>query len=289
MTKFWLGPLLLTVPLLASCSGLHVNVAGRDVAVWKPTGPAPAAGFPVVIFSHGFSGCNTQSVFLMEALAKAGYLMVAPNHADAHCGSAFRNGAGWRPEEPFQRTGAWSEATYRDRRADIEAVLDWVLSAKTFQGVPVDAGRVGIAGHSLGGYTALAMAGAWASWKDPRIKAVLALSPFNSPFVANGEFGHMNVPVLYEGGTLDLGISPTVRRPDGAYDRSSAPKYYVEFRGAGHLAWTDLNPRFHGIINRYSVAFFNRYLKESSGGDGLAALFESERPREISLLRSDVR
>jgi predicted dienelactone hydrolase len=289
MTTFWLGPLLLTVPLLASCSALHVNVAGRDVAVWKPAGPAPAAGFPVVIFSHGFTGCNTQSVFLMEALAKAGYLMVAPNQADAHCGSALRNGAGWRPEEPFQRTGAWSEATYRDRRADVEAVLDGVLSAKSFQGVPVDAGRVGIAGHSLGGYTALAMAGAWASWKDPRIKAVLALSPFNSPFVANGELGHMNVPVLYEGGTLDLGISPTVRRPDGAYDRSSAPKYYVEFRGAGHLAWTDLNPRFHGIINRYSVAFFNRYLKESSGGDGLAALFESERPREISLLRSDVR
>ncbi len=289
MTKFLLGPLLLTVPLLASCSVLHVNVAGRDVAVWKPTGPAPAAGFPVVIFSHGFSGCNTQSVFLMEALAKAGYLMVTPNHADAHCGSALRNGAGWRPEEPFQRTGAWSEATYRDRRADIEAILDEVLSAKSFQGVPVDAGRVGIAGHSLGGYTALAMAGAWASWKDPRIKAVLALSPFNSPFVANGELGHMNVPVLYQGGTLDLGISPTVRRPNGAYDRSSAPKYYVEFRGAGHLAWTDLNPRFHGIINRYSVAFFNRYLKEGSGGEGLAALFESERPREISLLRSDVR
>ncbi len=289
MTKFLLGPLLLTVPLLASCSVLHVNVAGRDVAVWKPAGPAPAAGFPVVIFSHGFTGCNTQSVFLMEALAKAGYLMVAPNHADAHCGSALRNGAGWRPEEPFQRTGAWSEATYRDRRADIEAILDEVLSAKSFQGVPVDAGRVGIAGHSLGGYTALAMAGAWASWKDPRIKAVLALSPFNSPFVANGELGHMNVPVLYQGGTLDLGISPTVRRPNGAYDRSSAPKYYVEFRGAGHLAWTDLNPRFHGIINRYSVAFFNRYLKEGSGGEGLAALFESERPREISLLRSDVR
>jgi predicted dienelactone hydrolase len=290
MTKFWLGPLLLTVPLLASCSALHVNVGGRDVAVWKPAGPAPADGFPVVIFSHGFTGCNTQSVFLMEALAQAGYLMVAPNHADAHCGSALRNGAGgWRPEEPFQRTGAWSEATYRDRRADIEAVLDGVLSAKSFQGVPVDGGRVGIAGHSLGGYTALAMAGAWASWKDPRIKAVLALSPFNSPFVANGALGHMNVPVLYQGGTLDLGISPTIRRPDGAYDRSSAPKYYVEFRGAGHLAWTDLNPRFHGIINRYSVAFFNRYLKESSGGDGLAGLFESERPREISLLRSDVR
>jgi len=290
MTKFLLGPLLLTVPLLASCRALHVNVAGRDVAVWKPAGPAPAAGFPMVIFSHGFTGCNTQSAFLMEALAQAGYLMVAPNHADAHCGSALRNGAGgWRPEEPFQRTGAWSEATYRDRRADIAAVLDGVLSAKSFQGVPVDAGRVGIAGHSLGGYTALAMAGAWASWKDPRIKAVLALSPFNSPFVANGELGQMNVPVLYQGGTLDLGISPTVRRPDGAYDRSSAPKYYVEFRGAGHLAWTDLNPRFHGIIDRYSVAFFNRYLKESSGGDGLAALFESERPREISLLRSDVR
>ncbi len=259
MKAFLFACLLASLPLLAAGRAVHVNVDGRDVAVWKPAGAAPEGGFPLVVFSHGFGGCNTQSVFLMEALASAGYLVVAPNHADASCGAArHARSAGWRPEEPFQKAQAWSDATYKDRRADIEAVLQAVLSAKSFQGVPVDTGRVGIAGHSLGGYTALGVAGAWASWKDPRIKAVLALSPYNTPFIAKGDLGHMNVPAMIQGGTLDFGISPTVRRTGGAYDRSSGPKYYVEFQGAGHLAWTDLNPRFHAsstaIAWRFSIA-----------------------------------
>ena len=194
-----------------------------------------------------------------------------------------------RPEEPFQKTSEWSDTTYKDRRADIEAVIDGVLGAPSFQGVRVDANRIGIAGHSLGGYTALGVAGAWPSWKDSRIRAVLALSPYNTPFVAKGDLGHLNVPVMYQGGTLDFGISPTVRHSGGAYDRSLGPKYYVEFQGAGHLAWTGLNPRFHGVIDQYSVAFFDRYLKGDRESDKLAALFDGARPSGISLLRSDIK
>jgi len=63
----------------------HITVVGRDVAVWRPSGTAPANGHPLILFSHGFGGCNTQSVFLMQALAKAGYLVLAPNHRDARC------------------------------------------------------------------------------------------------------------------------------------------------------------------------------------------------------------
>jgi predicted dienelactone hydrolase len=290
MKRFLSVCLLAALPVLASDRAVHTSIAGRAVAVWKPAGTAPAAGFPVVVFSHGFGGCNTQSVFLMEALANAGYLVAAPNHADASCGAARKAGSGLRPEEPFQKTSEWSDATYKDRHADIEAVLDGVLSAASFQGVRVDASRVGIAGHSLGGYTALGVAGAWPSWKDSRIRAVLALSPYNTPFVAKGDLGHLNVPVMYQGGTLDFGISPTVRHLGGAYDRSLGPKYYVEFQGAGHLAWTGLNPRFHGVIDRYSVAFFDRYLKGDRGSDKLAALFDGARPSGgISVLRSDIK
>jgi predicted dienelactone hydrolase len=289
MLKFGASLLFLCMSLLAGDSAIHVDMAGRDIAVWKPAGATPPAGFPVVIFSHGFTGCNTQSAFLMEALARAGYLVVAPNHADAGCGvrrEKAREG-GWHPEEPFEKAPKWSDATYKDRRADIEATLDAVLSAKTFQGVPVDPGRVAIAGHSLGGYTALAIAGAWPSWKDARIKAVLALSPFNTPFLANGDLSGLDVPVMYQGGTLDVGISPTVRRPQGAYDRSSKPKFYVEFRGAGHLAWTDLNPHFQDVIDRYGIAFFDRYLKGETKSDPITPLVAKPWPASVDLVRSD--
>ena len=260
--------------------------------MWKPGGSAPSDGYPVVVFSHGFSGCNTQSTFLMEALARGGYLVLAPNHGDARCGSVRRGAgelAGFRPEQPFRDEKQWSDATYKGRAADIRALLDAALRERSFQGVAVDAGRVGIAGHSLGGYTALGMAGAWPSWKDPRIKAVLALSAFCSPYVAKGDLGHLNVPVMYQGGTRDFGATPAVRRFSGAYERSSAPKYYVEFEGAGHFAWTDLNRSYQDLINAYSVAFFDRWVKGRAQPDSLANLTGRPWPERVSYLKVGLR
>jgi predicted dienelactone hydrolase len=256
--------------------------------MWKPLGAAPSAGFPLVLFSHGYTGCNTQSVFLTEALARAGYFVVAPNHKDGLCGSAHESGYGFsKPEEPFAKQEKWDDGTYRDRLNDIKAVLDAVLAEKSFQGVAVDANRVGISGHSLGGYTVLGVAGAWPSWKDARIKAVLALSPYCTPYVKRGDLAHMNVPVMYQGGTLDVGITPEVRHPYGAYDLSSKPKYYIELTAAGHFAWTDLNSQYHSLIDEYSVAFFDRYLKGKTDPSPLTALFSGTLPAGLSAVRSD--
>src|SRR5437868_2954584 len=194
----------------------HVTVAGRAVAVWKPVGPVPVTGHPLVLFSHGFGGCNTQTTFLMEALANASYFVLAPNHQDARCGSARQAGSGMqKPEAPFRDVEKWSDATYRDRRDDMEAVLDAVLAEKTFASVHLDPNRVGMVGHSLGGYAVLGLAGGWLSWKDPRVKAALALSPHCSPFIAKGSLGTMDVPVMYQGGTRDIGESPVIRKTGG--------------------------------------------------------------------------
>jgi predicted dienelactone hydrolase len=277
----------------AAPDATYVKIAGREVAVWKPAGMAPASGYPLILFSHGFTGCATQSVFLMEALASAGYLVLAPNHKDQECsgwGRARSEGKllSIRPEEPFGKVQEWSPATYKDRAEDLEAILDAVSHSPVAPGAPADMNRVGLAGHSLGGYTALGLAGAWPSWKDPRIRAVLALSPYCTPYQLKGALGQMNVPVMYQGGTADLGITPTVKRPSGAYQRSSAPKYFVEFQGAGHLAWTNVNPIFQDVISRYSIAFFDRYLK-GQGPDALTALLAKPLPKRVSDVRSDAK
>jgi predicted dienelactone hydrolase len=170
-------------------------------------------------------------------------------------------GGGQRPQVPFRAAGQWNESTYADRREDLEAVLNLVLTGRRFEGISIDATRVGLAGHSLGGYTVLGLAGGWPAWKDSRVKAVLALSPYCSPYAAKGQLGRLKTPVMYQGGTRDSGVTPTVKKPGGAYDQSSKPKYYVEFEGAGHLAWTNLNKMYAPSIEAYSVAFFDAYLK----------------------------
>ena len=69
---------------------------------------------------------------------------------------------------------------------------------------------------------------------------------------------------MYQGGTLDLGITPNVRKPDGAYDQSPPPKYYVEFERADHLAWTDSNRWRRDAIVAYSLAFLDHYVKREA-------------------------
>lgn len=235
-----------------------MRLAGRDVTLWS-AGEESGAMRPVIVFSHGFHGCATQSRFLMEALAAAGYLVLAPDHRDAACGGGH---ARWRdrPDAPFRDPATWNEDSHRDRADDLREVLAAARHDVRF--AHADWSRLGLAGHSLGGYTVLGLAGAWPGWRLGGVKAVLALSPYAQPFVARHSLGGLAAPVMYQGGTRDLGITPALLGPDGAYAQSPAPKLLLELDGAGHFAWTDLRRGAHAAITRYAVAFFDRYLRD---------------------------
>jgi predicted dienelactone hydrolase len=233
-----------------------ITLAGRRVAVWHPR--ESSARQPVLLFSHGFGGCGAQSTFLMKALAEHGYWVFAPDHEDARC---RRSGsARSQPEEPFRDPANWSDRTYADRRDDLMAIRA-ALTRSPAYATHLDFDRLGLIGHSLGGYTVVGLAGGWASWKMPGVKAVLALSPYVQPYIEHHTLGGLTAPIMYQGGTLDIGITPWVRRAGGAYDASPAPKYFVDFTGAGHLAWTDLQPRYQAEITDYAIAFLDHYLR----------------------------
>jgi predicted dienelactone hydrolase len=235
----------------------HERIAGLNVSVWLPDASYPPP-WPLIIFSHGFRGCSTQSIFLMEALAGDGYAVFAPDHRDFACGNL--NLWAGPPEVPFRKPGAWSDQTYADRKDDIEKLIAALGASREFRS-KIDWKRIGLAGHSLGGYTVMGIGGAWPSWKDRRIKAVLAMSPYAQPFIAHQTLGDIDAPIMYQGGTRDIGLTPVIIKKGGAFDETPPPKYFVEFDRAGHFAWTDLMSDEHGAIAAYSLAFFNRYLK----------------------------
>jgi dienelactone hydrolase len=206
-------------------------------------------------------GCATQSTFLTEALAEHGYFVVAPNHKDAGCAKGRgRRNATDRSLEPFQNPERWSDTSFADRRDDIRAILDAMKRDTTYAN-HIDFAQLALAGHSLGGYTVVGLGGGWSSWRMPGVKAVLALSAYTDPFLVHGTLGGISAPVMYEGGTLDLGITPSLKKSKGVYDSSPTPKYYVEFRGAGHFAWTNLRNDFHATILDYSIAFLDHYVR----------------------------
>ena len=117
-----------------------------------------------------------------------------------------------RSRQPdFDRLDTWNETSFADRRADVEATIDGLLAHGDFRDV-IDAETIGAAGHSLGGYTVVGMAGGWAGWLDRRIRAVLGLSPYVMPFQVQERLGNVQVPLMYQGGTLDRRHHPVPRR-----------------------------------------------------------------------------
>ncbi len=224
---------------------------------------------PLVLFSHGFWGGADQSVFLMEALARAGYIVASLHHDDATPNQRKR-----RVHMPnFVDAKSWGDEKFFDRKEDMTALLDQLLR---LDGKPgsllhkrVKRDAVGAAGHSLGGYTILGLAGARKSWKDERIAAALLLSPYILPYFYHGELGAVKIPVMFQGGTLDVGITPFLK---GIYDKLTVPKYYLVLRGANHFDWTDLNSAGRTtmevlrsgnpkLIAEYSLAFFDQHLR----------------------------
>lgn len=157
------------------------------------------------------------------------------------------------------------------------ALLDHCLAEDTRAGARlekhVDAGAVGVAGHSLGGYTALGLVGGWETWRDKRVQAALLMSPYLTPYLEKERLKGVAAPVMLQGGTLDFGITPFLPR---AYRDLRRPKYYLVLEGETHFGWTNLvslgkttteaveggNPE---LIARYSVAFFDRHLKRNKG------------------------
>ncbi len=231
-----------------------MEIAGLKTAYWLPETGAPA---PLVIFSHGFGGCKTQSKFLMQALAGHGYVVIAPDHADAMCGMGMK-----RPDEKFSDIEKWTDQTYKNRGDDIRRLYDALKSDEAWR-AHIDWNRVALAGHSLGGYTAVGLAGGWPSWKMDGIGAVLALSPYLGPYVVSGDLSHLNAPVMYQGGTRDFGITPMLKKEGGAYDKTSSPVYFVEFEKTGHLGWTDLAGGSQALVVEYSLWFLDHALNRT--------------------------
>ncbi|MBI1353685.1 MAG: alpha/beta fold hydrolase [Acidobacteria bacterium] len=270
---------------------------GRKAAFWYPTAtpgkptayaeggiqgnftrnePPMACSFPLIVFSHGLGGCGTQSLFLTEELARAGFVVIAPDHRDAACtvdGSGAPNFQD--TQESLLEPEKWTAATYADRKEDVEKAIDLALSDGSI-GKVVDRERIGIVGHSLGGYTALGLLGAWPQWRDDRIRAAVLLSPYLLPFQSKKTLTNINKPVMLQGADFDLGITPSLEGANGAYATLAEPRYFVKLKGGSHFEWTNLlclgkdsiaqcletkaNAR---LINSYSIDFLRRYLEQS--------------------------
>lgn len=158
---------------------------------------------PLVVLSHGTGGNPAALLTLAGGLARAGYVVVLPEHIGNSISDNKLDG---------------TVASLQNRPRHVKLTIDAVL-ADAVVGRSIDPARIAGIGHSMGGYTVLAAAGGkpWTGPREsagkapvqvevtvePRIKALVLLAPAAFWFAPPGSLGGVRVPILMLTGELD--------------------------------------------------------------------------------------
>lgn len=253
--------------------------------------PAPG-GHPLVVLSHGYRGNWSNQSWLASALAHKGYIVAAINHP----------GTTTHDRSPQAAARLWQ------RPVDLRRVIDSVMGQPQTFG-RVDKDRIAVLGHSLGGWTALEVAGArfdpdrfardckthsqlsscsvykainpesipdskvslGADWRDKRITAVVTLDIGLSRGFTDASLAALPVPTLViAAGAPSEDLPAELESADLAKRLPAATNRYVEIKDASHFT-------FLSLCKPGAVAM----LEEEVPGDGIICRDgDGARPRE---------
>ena len=260
--------------------------------IWLPpkSVPRPRGGYPGVVITDGsIQAYENLYYWAAEGLAQYGYEVMTydvqgqgdSDLLPANCTPGACTGV------PYQQNYNFYQGA--------EDSLNYFLSRANPGRAGLDAGKVGIAGHSLG-----ASAVSWVSQCDTRVKAVVAwddLAPIDiTKCAANVTIPkayrstRLHAPALATTNDYEFNVQPatTVPNPHGdsngggldgdagylSLSKAGVDSELVSFRNGTHLTYTyidlvlpsnELSERFAFY---YTLAWFDRYLR---GGDPYTA------------------
>ncbi|WP_449101418.1 alpha/beta hydrolase family protein [Pseudomonas veronii] len=262
-------------------------------ALAVPNAPPASGEHPLVVLSHGYGGNWGNQAWLASALAHRGYIVAAVNHP----GTTTRN------RSPQAAAQLWQ------RPKDVSRAIDAVL-AQPKQFGAIAKNRIAAAGHSLGGWTVMELAGARfdadlfaqdcdahpklggcivyhqinpantpaakaqlaADLRDKRVSAVVSLDLGLSRGMTDASLAALSVPTLVIAGAVPSEDMPAeLESADLARRLPTASTRYVAISDATHFS-------FMSICKPGAVAL----IEEDSPGDGMICRDgDGARPRQV--------
>ncbi|GGR03297.1 lipase [Streptomyces pilosus] len=244
----------------------------------------PAYGrFPLVLLSPGFSMPRSTLTALANDLASRGYVVAAVDHAHESVGTSFPGGRVLTCLA-CQRVATDEERAQvaMDRARDLSFVIDRLTTLRapsvTLQGgrsLPyarmVDARRIGVAGHSIGGAAAAAV-----MMRDERVKAGMNLD--GNFFVPSAGAGLHGRPFMMMGALATHSPGDPGSDWRHVWTRLDGWKRWLTVAGAEHFTFTDLpvladrlglsdpaaplsGDRSWRLTRDYTAAFFDTHLR----------------------------
>jgi predicted dienelactone hydrolase len=289
---FWMPDIKFAGPALAEWIEIpsfaldHLQYARANAFVDAPV-ISESMRFPLLIFSHGWSGFKEQNIYQVEELASHGYVVVGISHTYGAVLTVFpdgrqlpRNDAALPEGVSQEKYDLASNRLVRQWAGDIGLVFDelkqrdhrgeeWFLSGK------LDFGKVGVFGHSTGGGAAAEFCGT-----DPRCSAALMMDLWVEPVSASVVDVGLTQPylLLHSAAWANLeDPSENFVRNGELIEASSGDVVEIRIEGTEHHDFTTLplltplastiglkgpieGDRGLALINFYTVAFFDQYL-----------------------------
>ena len=289
--------------------------------------------FPLVIFAHGLGGGNGGNAYLCEHLASEGFIVMAINYADSGDATVPADPAlsiftrpkdvSWQIDYAEQLNsdesgklhglidmervaivghsyGGYTALVAGGALVDLTGPTSWCLEYPELQ-LPAEVGGGTLQERFCDRAAQLAELadlssvpeGAWPSWADPRIDAIVSLAPW-TPFFGAESANTITIPTLVMFGSKDRIVNTeSDRYQPYAYDNLGATtKSLVVFEDGAHMLfaqtcdaipwladfgmyWGCSDPvwdmdRAHDLVNHFTTAFLLATLKGDK--DAAAAL-----------------
>lgn len=229
---------------------------------------------PLVVISHGFGADRRFLGYLAYHLASYGLTVVALEHPASNVAWLTGNPMPRSRTEP--KSNILPATEFLDRPKDVSFVLDRLSRLNQFSSTlngKFNTDQVTVIGHSLGGYTALALAGAQLSLehlrqfcndpdpmvfspadllqcnaadlpdkqvglRDPRVVQTIVLNPVIGRLFDEKSLAQVKIPTLMLAGTDDT-ITPAVSQQFLPFTQLQGSKFLLTAIGGTHLSVGD--------------------------------------------------